>query len=310
MGAWGTGLYANDFAADLKSTIAALVKLPFDGDRIGEILCQTESEVSADEEDEDYTNFWLVVADQFQKKRLRNESVRAKAIQIIDSGKDIGLMTGLDMSPSDLRQRQKCLDELRARLSDPISSEKPRKTLNKPQPLVMSAGDLFAYPVSQGQPLNPYFPHPRTGISDWKHDGWGAMLIIDVGLAFDYLAWYTLATIDVMTEQPIRTDEALKSRKWFLRSSGTTSVAHMKKMELAKIESWDLDHDKIAKNFPDLKPGISYAVNDISISNQMNVAPIDAQAGVMFSSLEKVGDNYVRVMYSSINNLNEFVVKK
>jgi hypothetical protein len=310
MGAWGAGLYANDLAADLKSTIAALAKLPFDGDRIAEILCQDAAEVIADEADEDYTNFWLVAADQFQKKGLRCESVRKTAIRIIESGQDIALMTDLDMSSTDLKHRQKCLAELKARLSAPVSSEKPRKTMKKPQPLVMSVGELFAYPVSQGEPLNPYFPHPRTDVSGWKHDGFGAMLIIDTGLAFGFLAWYTLATIDVMTEQPLRIDEALNVRKWFLRNSGTSSVAHMKKMELAKIASCDLDHDKIAKNFPNRKAGVSYAVNDITICNHMSIAPTNAQVSIRFSSADMVEDKYVRVMYPSINSLSDILVPK
>jgi hypothetical protein len=42
MGAWGTGLYSGDFAMDLRGTIAAISRLPFDGDRLAEILCESE----------------------------------------------------------------------------------------------------------------------------------------------------------------------------------------------------------------------------------------------------------------------------
>ena len=41
MGVWATGLYAGDFALDLRSTIAAVAKLPFDGGRLLEILCKS-----------------------------------------------------------------------------------------------------------------------------------------------------------------------------------------------------------------------------------------------------------------------------
>src|ERR1043166_5451405 len=34
MGTWGTGLYQDDVASGLKSTLAPLGELPFDGDRI------------------------------------------------------------------------------------------------------------------------------------------------------------------------------------------------------------------------------------------------------------------------------------
>ncbi len=32
MGAWGSGLYSSDYALDLRATIAALSKLPFEGE--------------------------------------------------------------------------------------------------------------------------------------------------------------------------------------------------------------------------------------------------------------------------------------
>lgn len=34
MGVWGTGLYAGDYAEDLKPTVRTLAKLPFTGDEI------------------------------------------------------------------------------------------------------------------------------------------------------------------------------------------------------------------------------------------------------------------------------------
>jgi hypothetical protein len=42
MGTWGVGLYAGDFAMDLRSTIGAVACLPFDSDRLVEILCESE----------------------------------------------------------------------------------------------------------------------------------------------------------------------------------------------------------------------------------------------------------------------------
>ena len=42
MGVWGAGLYSGDFALDLRSTIRAVARLPYDGDKLVEILCETE----------------------------------------------------------------------------------------------------------------------------------------------------------------------------------------------------------------------------------------------------------------------------
>ena len=46
MGTWGTGLCSGDLAMDLRSTIAAVARLPFEGDRLAEILCETEPGVA------------------------------------------------------------------------------------------------------------------------------------------------------------------------------------------------------------------------------------------------------------------------
>ena len=53
MGVWGTGLYAGDFAADLRSTVGAVVRLPFDPDRLVSLLCDAESSIANDPEDEE-----------------------------------------------------------------------------------------------------------------------------------------------------------------------------------------------------------------------------------------------------------------
>jgi hypothetical protein len=38
VGAWGVGLYSSDRAADLRATIKSVLRLPFDEDRIVDIL--------------------------------------------------------------------------------------------------------------------------------------------------------------------------------------------------------------------------------------------------------------------------------
>ncbi|MCR9119431.1 MAG: hypothetical protein NXI22_21065, partial [bacterium] len=65
MGAWGSGLYACDIAKDLKSTVSAVLKLPFPEERLVEILEETFPEASQQLDHEEHTIFWLVLADQF-----------------------------------------------------------------------------------------------------------------------------------------------------------------------------------------------------------------------------------------------------
>jgi hypothetical protein len=42
MDVWGEGLYSGDFAMDLRGTIRAVARLPFYGERLLKILCETE----------------------------------------------------------------------------------------------------------------------------------------------------------------------------------------------------------------------------------------------------------------------------
>src|SRR5215467_13915543 len=105
MGVWGVGLYSGDLAADLRSTISAVVRLPFDPGRLVEILCETEPSVANDPEDSEHTTFWLVVADQFAKRAITCDRVRNKALAIIDGGDDLRALEKLGMGPVDLKKR-------------------------------------------------------------------------------------------------------------------------------------------------------------------------------------------------------------
>ena len=67
-------------------------------------------------DDEDHSTFWLVVADQFAKLGIVSERARAKALQIIDDGSDIAMLTKLGIDASGLKKRQKMLVDLRRSL--------------------------------------------------------------------------------------------------------------------------------------------------------------------------------------------------
>ncbi len=79
MGIWGTGLYSGDFAKELSSAARAVSQLPFDGDRLAELLCSVEPGAANNRADEDHTTFWLVVADQFAKRGIASEGIRRLA---------------------------------------------------------------------------------------------------------------------------------------------------------------------------------------------------------------------------------------
>ena len=88
MGAWDVGLYSSDVALDLKASLRALARLPFDGARLLKLLRATEP-AADDPEDEDHTVFWLVAADQFVRHGIVCAEAHKRALDIIVSGADL-----------------------------------------------------------------------------------------------------------------------------------------------------------------------------------------------------------------------------
>lgn len=278
MGVWATGLYAGDFALDLRSTIGAVVKLPFDSDRLLEILFESERAAADRADDGDHTTFWLVVADQFAKRGIENKRARELALEIIEGGSDLALLEKLGMQPADLRKRKKVLDEVRERILAPTVRAKPRETMKKPQDLLMQTGDVLVYPTFGGRCRNPYFvdqdkDRMGTATPSWRVDSWAAMVIVDCGRAFDFLAWYRPLTLAVaMAEKPeLATLEA--DLIWKLGGPGTCTVPHFQRMGLEGIGAVVIDREKLKACFGELRPGKSAAVSDISIANQISVGP-------------------------------------
>src|SRR6478736_9042697 len=112
MGTWGAGLYSADVALDLRATIAALLRLPFEQERIVEVLCESEQKAADDPRDEDHTTFWLVLADQFARRGLVSARVREKALDIIDNDRDLAMLAARGMKEPALRKRAATLQKL------------------------------------------------------------------------------------------------------------------------------------------------------------------------------------------------------
>ncbi len=278
MGVWATGLYAGDFALDLRSTIGAVAKLPFEGDRLLEILCESEPATADRADDTDHTTFWLVVADQFAKRGIECKRARESALEIIDSGKDLAMLEKLGMQAGDLRKRRKVLDEVRGRILAPIARAKPRETMKKPQELLMQTGDVLIYPTFSGRCRNPYFvdqdkDRMGTATPSWRVDSWSAMVIVDCGRAFDFLAWYRPLTLAVAMAEKPKLAMLNGEQIWKLCNPGTCTAPHFKRMGLEKIGTFAIDREKLKVCFGEFRPGRSAAVSDISIANQISVGP-------------------------------------
>jgi hypothetical protein len=104
----------------------------------------------------------------------------------------------------------------------------------------------------------------------WTQDAWAAAVVVDRGLAFEYLAWYTLAiTQREFGDKPSLGD--LWETAWRLRPSGTCSPVHFKRLRLEPLGAVSISRDAIETKLGKLAAGISAAVIDVSIASYMNV---------------------------------------
>ena len=270
MGFWGAGLYAGDFAMDLRAAVAAEARLPLADDQLVEALRETERASADDPADPDHTTFWLVLADQLGRRGVYPQAVRGRALAIIDGDLDLERLRSLGAPPADLRKRQAKLLEIRAALVE--AAPRTRKVLSKPQPLPMTTGDVIAYPTLAGNPINPYFKS-KALMRGWSHDGWGAFVVAECGHVFGYLAWFRVITLD--GARPVRPDMAAvwAEPRWRLQRPGTCSTLHFKKMEFEAVGRVTVDAEALARLFPDRPSPRSAAIIDKSIANHLNIGP-------------------------------------
>src|SRR5262249_25162874 len=133
MGTWGTGLYANDTAADLRDDFKDVVRAPWDGERL--LAWALERYPGAnDPADEDYSSLRLALADLFWLYGIHHPPTMETALRIVAEGSDLAMMRTLGMSERDLKQRARVLGELATKWQMPNPRPRPRHTLLRPEP--------------------------------------------------------------------------------------------------------------------------------------------------------------------------------
>jgi hypothetical protein len=277
MGAWGIGLYSSDFALDLRGSVKAVARLPFEPDRLLDYLCAAVPQAANNSKDSDHTIFWLTVADQFARRGVDCPRARDKALAIIEDGADLAAMAALGMEKKSLVKRRAMLEDLRARIARPVETGKPRAVLKAPQKLLLAVGEVLTYPTCKGEPINPYAVGKEwEWVKAWKQDGWGAFAIADRGLAFDFLAWYwPLVICEPLVHEPTIAD-LFGPRMWLSRNAGTLTARHYANMQLKSLGRVLIDPGKLHHFFPGCTTPVSSAVNDISLANNMGVRPLGA----------------------------------
>jgi hypothetical protein len=143
VGTWGTAIFSDDLAADIRDGWRALIGdgvAPADATR--RVLADYSS--SVDDPDE-RSVVWLALAVTQWKTGRLVDSVRDTAVDIIDSGADLARW----QTPPERKARQKVLAKAREQL---LSPQPPAKRLPKPKQSVTpyGPGDLIGYTHDSG----------------------------------------------------------------------------------------------------------------------------------------------------------------
>lgn len=244
MGTWGAALYDDDAASDLKNTIALVSKVPADGDRLLGLLIQMQTSVAP--EDEQGALFWLVVADQFEKKGIFCERAVTTALGIIESGRDLADCEARGADARFLTERQKVLQQLSQRLRQPRPPRKLRQG-SKPPPLVLETGQIFAFPTMSGKAWRPYRLESE-GV--FAPDGWGALVVLATGRAYDWLPWVALASLTVAPDVRPTFDDAIRGRliphpQTYGAGRFVPKPAHAKGLGLELLGRAHLDEERV-----------------------------------------------------------------
>lgn len=255
MGSWGVGLYQDDDALDLKGMIALLAKLPASGDRLLEIILENRRD-GVRLRDDGGPTFWLVVADQFERRGIACKMAFQQALKAIDTGADLRDLKNRDGTPRDLEKRAAKLKDLRPRLRSPRPA-RPRPTGTRPPPFCVEVGDVYRFPTSQGDAINPWSPRGKAPLRAYggvfERDGWGAMLIYAKQRVFD---WFPLCAASSLTVNPKRAptlDDVRKARFISAIQSGSYILprpTHLKKMRAELLGRLPLDPAKTRKLTP------------------------------------------------------------
>jgi hypothetical protein len=138
----------------------------------------------------------------------------------------------------------------------------------------MNVGDVVVFPTARGNPINPYFPSLEKMQPKWIQDGWGAVVIVEAGREFDFLAWYRPLTVaNAMSAKP-SLQQLLAKERWALKRAGTCSASHFRKMRIEKIGAVTIDREKLDRCFQKRPSARSDAVSDISIANRLHIGPV------------------------------------
>ena len=157
MGAWGAGLYSDDFALDVKSEFLDAINSGKPYREAFEELKKTYVD-NAYNDDPDIPVFWFVCADILWKKGRLDEDIKQTALAYIESNSDVERW---NLESSALgKKRKTVLEKLKAKLLSPQPEAKPIR-IKKFYECPWNIGDVFAIPL-QGEEAKKHKATPHN----------------------------------------------------------------------------------------------------------------------------------------------------
>jgi hypothetical protein len=138
VGAWGTGLFSDDTACDVRDIYTELIT---DGADDADATQQVLSQFAPEPDDDDAVIVWVALALTQRRLGRLDPAVADRAVTLIDTGGD--LWRWEEEGPKKVAQRRAALAKARAQLTRP---QPPRRTLRHPT-TTLAAGDVLAYPT-------------------------------------------------------------------------------------------------------------------------------------------------------------------
>ncbi|MEO0428283.1 MAG: hypothetical protein AAF160_12695 [Pseudomonadota bacterium] len=220
MGSWGSGLYQDDTALDVREAFKELVILPVEPAELVERMA-TRFGMGAAPMDEEEVDFWLALADQLHLYAIEHAPTMDRAREIITSGADLAAKEALEMAPRDLAKRKVVLGQLLDRWAVPHPKPRKRKMMKGPEPFVFDIGDVWVYPTMNHAAIPVQWGdyHPATIGDFFRRDGWGAMIVFDRWLHQDFHARYLIAVawLEKGAEPTLEAVRAAPVDGWFER---------------------------------------------------------------------------------------------
>jgi hypothetical protein len=262
MGTWGTGLYSNDLAQDLRDDFRMLVRAPWKPERLlAEIALKYPSVTQVT--DADYFDLRLVLADLLWTYGINHEATLQTAEGIINAGSDLAAKRSLGMREADLTRRARLLADLAQKWNTENPKPRRRRVLTEAEPFVLQVGDCLVYPTSEGKARNPYVG-PRQEASQykihaWEADGWGSAIVLNQYHKYGVFARYVLALLASHPEtrldpEAFRGQSILHSGSFQFRTrrrvhACVTNRQHLERMQIVVVGRLEVDFERVAQEF-------------------------------------------------------------